>query len=380
MAPVVLLAPDWLALMRGGLGLVRAARRWRRWVPVGLAGGALPLKLGRRPGWREWAAAVGLSVSAYLHARLRGRSARWAERWQIEARAGGGLLRVRAVAAPVGRRGGGKRGQVVEFSRAARRRQIVRFAEFRREVVERALFVTLTYHENFQDARAAKKHLRAFLARLLRRFPAAGWLWRIEVQRRGAIHFHLAVLGLDFLPHEWVARAWAEVVAGCSCRCDAAGVWRARAGGCCVDMLHLAAGTQVERVRSYQHANYYLSKYLGKASEGPEPENLGRRWACGGRWVQYLAPVRRFEVRRGQVLAFVRVLDRARAARARAGSARRRGQKIRRGRRRIWRGRSAFWLCDVDTYVSSLAKLHKPPGRVVGDYCDRFAPVVRRVA
>jgi hypothetical protein len=44
------------------------------------------------------------------------------------------------------------------------------------------------------------------------------------------------------------------------------------------DIRHLAAGTQVKRIKSWRQATYYVSKYIAKVG-GPAPcENPGRFW------------------------------------------------------------------------------------------------------
>lgn len=52
-------------------------------------------------------------------------------------------------------------------------------------------FITLTYHKNFQDCQAAKKHLNAFFQRWRRRGSDFAYIWKMEPQERGAVHFHI---------------------------------------------------------------------------------------------------------------------------------------------------------------------------------------------
>jgi len=152
------------------------------------------------------------------------------------------------------------------------------------------LFVTLTYPEEYPDVETAKRHLRAWLMRLKRAAPRAGWVWRMEFQERGAPHFHLLIWGVPFLDKEWVSRTWYEVVSS-------------------GDPKHLRAGTRVERVWSWRGVLSYAAKYMTKDDDGPVPEWTGRVWGYGGNlplasvvvlalsWrdlVQFIRAVRRF--------------------------------------------------------------------------------------
>jgi len=72
------------------------------------------------------------------------------------------------------------------------------------------LFVTLTYHEGIPSSfEGYKHHLDYFFIALLRRFPAAGSIWKLEYQFRGYAHFHLFVWGVpldelrSFVPDTW---------------------------------------------------------------------------------------------------------------------------------------------------------------------------------
>jgi len=125
------------------------------------------------------------------------------------------------------------------------------------------IFVTLTYPSDYSsDFRVWKRHLDNFCRRLLRKWPQAAIIWRLEFQERGAPHFHLLVFGVDYIPFNWVARAWYEVVGS-------------------GDDKHLRAGTRVEKIRSWRAAFAYASKYLAK--EDVTEQRTGRIWGVYGR-------------------------------------------------------------------------------------------------
>lgn len=195
-----------------------------------------------------------------------------------------GGIRVKLPASGRSRTGGGARGEICGFSVAARRRM--------REMVSRIdwlhaekpwgtwvpFFVTLTYHRESVRSEQAKRDLWAFLKRIGRQYPDefAGVIWKLEPQERGTWHFHLLVWfrkqpSVKAL-RSWTSAAWNEV---------------AEPG----DLEHLAAGTQVKRVKNTFGPEAgrllrYLTKYLGKAfeaeSETGEPVHTGRCWGVVG--------------------------------------------------------------------------------------------------
>lgn len=127
-----------------------------------------------------------------------------------------------------------RRGAVVGFSDRSRVRLHRTVASLPFEG-RPAVFVTLTYPGEFPaDGRVVKAHLRAFRQRWARRWGLPVGVWKLEFQRRGAPHLHLALLAppggrLGEL-RSWVARAWFGVVGS-------------------GDPAHERAGTQCDRLR-----------------------------------------------------------------------------------------------------------------------------------
>jgi len=147
--------------------------------------------------------------------------------------------------------GGGKRGVVDGFTRAARKRMIERLSKTRN--TQKGAFVTLTYPALYPcDAATWKRHLDTFLKRLKRFAPNCHAIWRIEPQQRGAPHYHLIVFNhpsrLSSF-RRWVKLAWYAVVGS-------------------GDERHRAAGTRVDAIYNRRHAIAYASKYAAKPSEG----------------------------------------------------------------------------------------------------------------
>jgi hypothetical protein len=139
-------------------------------------------------------------------------------------------------------------------------------------------FVTLTYPRAFPDAAASKVDLDKVVKRFEREWGRRGIIWKLEPQRRGAPHFHLAVLmgQQDHLQDEieWWAHAWHELVGG-------------------GDRHHLRwhlgqltgqKGPCVEVVHDWNGMRGYAGKYLGKLPEfGTGWHEPGRFWGVRGR-------------------------------------------------------------------------------------------------
>jgi len=87
---------------------------------------------------------------------------------------------------------GGKRGKVGGMSKRASNRCIVAYTEIGRE--DHPLMVTLTYRLEVKWD-TSKNHLHRFSQWLVRNFDACG-IWRLEVQVRGVIHYHVLVWGI----------------------------------------------------------------------------------------------------------------------------------------------------------------------------------------
>jgi hypothetical protein len=138
-------------------------------------------------------------------------------------------------------------------------------------------FTTLTYPATYiLDPKSWHRDLETWAKRLRRAFgpKIAGFVWRIEFQKRGAPHFHLMVWsgGLNTrLFRAWCLRAWYEVVGS-------------------GDLKHLKHGAHVKELDSRRAIRNYVSKYLGKvvpaaideAGERLELLEWGRNWGIRG--------------------------------------------------------------------------------------------------
>lgn len=170
----------------------------------------------------------------------------------------GQLVAMKASFSPLSKSGGGRRGIVSDFSQNSRRRMLRKLARIN---PTRVTFITLTYPERFPDPAKAKDHLRALLERIRRRFPQSSAFWRLELQERGAPHFHLLFCELPFLPFSELRRWWSEIINEF------------------VDG-HLPR-VRIERIHSKRGAFYYVAKYCAKVdSSGSVPLSLSSTHIC----------------------------------------------------------------------------------------------------
>ena len=170
-----------------------------------------------------------------------------------------------------GKRHDWMRGEIKQFSKGARRRALRLVASLRREI--RPTFATLTYPDLFDtDPRVWKRDLEALFKRILRRWPAAVIIWKLEpkVRKTGqnqgniAPHIHLLIYNVPWTHLlYWLGRAWWEVVGS-------------------GDPDHLKAGTRVEAVRSVRGVLNYTAKYICK-SESANLPGWGRYWGVVNR-------------------------------------------------------------------------------------------------
>jgi len=82
----------------------------------------------------------------------------------------------------------------------------------RKKIIEGELdhFLTLTYKENKKDVAECWKDWKKFIRLVQKKYPTLKYLVIVERQKRGAIHFHVAVHG--FMHVQSVRCSWLQVV------------------------------------------------------------------------------------------------------------------------------------------------------------------------
>jgi hypothetical protein len=163
-------------------------------------------------------------------------------------------------------RGGGSRGTITDFSKQSRKRLKQKMGMIDRDwLVDRSLFVSLSYPGDRDPSPAvAKSHLENYLKRLQRRFPSIACVWRMEYQRRGVIHFHMLLLGYQFIDMDKLKILWQDVVG-------------------CLDRDFYEHGCWVEKPRTLNGIQHYVSKYLAKKADPLPTDAPGRLWGVKGR-------------------------------------------------------------------------------------------------
>jgi|GEM_PF-6447575 len=164
-----------------------------------------------------------------------------------------------------------KRGLITEFSNRSRFRLFVTMAKVKHINSEPPIFVTLTYHHNYNNfENTHRSDLHNFLVQMRNLFPNLQYIWRLEYQKRGAPHFHFI-----FFPQSMnrvfnlskfiqsVTLLWHNISEPDS-------------------KAHLKYGVKIDRIDSYSKACAYISKYLAKVDDCVTKSISGRQW--GSSW------------------------------------------------------------------------------------------------
>lgn len=83
-----------------------------------------------------------------------------------------------------------------QYRQRAKREKLLRLADVNFEAGA-CVFVTLTFRENVQDYDTAVKAFKAFTKRLRRKLEDVQYIATLEIQQRGAYHFHLLLNAQD---------------------------------------------------------------------------------------------------------------------------------------------------------------------------------------
>lgn len=156
--------------------------------------------------------------------------------------------------------GGGKRGRCKGATAASMSRFRDKIYKVDRNAVP--VFLTLGWPKaQTPSPEVAKRCLDTFLHALVRKYPRAAGFWKLEFgEGSGLPHFHILLWGAQ--PWKgWLSRTWYRI---CGTNNPA----------------HLAAGTRVEKLRSYRGTlSYCGKKYMSKTGAIP-PGDWGRVWGC----------------------------------------------------------------------------------------------------
>ena len=237
-----------------------------------------------------------------------------------------------------------KRGTIKRYTARSRARLMYLLAKLRRDC-PLPLFITLTYPNEWPgDWETWKAHLHVFCVWLSDRWPTMAAIWKLEPQERGAPHYHLLVFGVPFIPFVDVAKEWAGIV------------------GSNDYAKHLASGTRVERVESFNGVCYYAAKYIGKEC-AVELENCGRFWGIVGRKNLPLSEVETVAISARAAIWLRRIIRRKMRGELRARYGRRKREHL------------ARLACGERSIKPRMPRL--PRGRHIPVYTTNFAPWIR---
>ena len=158
-----------------------------------------------------------------------------------------------------------KRGEVRSLSAASRRRLTRFFCEINTEDLSAPIFVTLTFR-NDRAKEESYRCLRVWLKSIRRHYRGMQWLWRMELQQRGVVHFHL------FLWHRPGSDEWIRSPALRKWLCKE---WHRIADPS--NRAHSRYGCLVEPIQDRRKARQYVAKYCAKDCE-LDILLTGRRW------------------------------------------------------------------------------------------------------
>jgi RNase P protein component len=153
------------------------------------------------------------------------------------------------------------------FSPQARMRMMRMFSKVDYERYSSPLFVSTTFHNDWRLERIfLKKTLDNFLKRLKRQLPEFHHIWKLELQKRDAPHFHFMILFLqkfsknNFPEFEKIIKKnWDELK---FCNCEYCQIY----------------SVKTKPVYTYKHAMIYISKELGKVSQNNFKCDIGNYW------------------------------------------------------------------------------------------------------
>lgn len=212
---------------------------------------------------------------------------------EITLKAQGSLLEVKLPGQTEG--SGGRKTAITDFTTSSRRTFLKAFA--RTKYDGKSIFLTLTYGQNYPAPKYAKIHLDTLFKRIKRKFPKSSGYWRLEFQKRGAVHFHVILFNLPFWDKKDVKKAWAEIIG--AEYCDNGYRKPQRKKGGIVQRMRVKRViprpsaiapypkasrppfTRIELVRSRRGAWSYISKYMAKSG-------AHERSASGFIYVSYL--------------------------------------------------------------------------------------------
>jgi hypothetical protein len=158
-------------------------------------------------------------------------------------------------------------------------------------------FITLTIADNTKNYSAKESYdllLSPFLKWLREKQNCKSYIWKLELQERGQIHYHLTTN--EFIEFTKIRNKWNELQSNCGMLDD----YKKRFGNTDPN------STDIHAVYKVQDIKKYLLKYLSKSEQNAEKVN-GKIWDCS----KNLKGVKSFEFEYDNIKAseFLKYLD-----------------------------------------------------------------------
>lgn len=165
-----------------------------------------------------------------------------------------------------------KRGEIKEFSRKSRRRMLLKLSAFNYDSYNTKFFFTCTFHKKYPTSKESiKKYLLLIVKRIERIDPSFTIIWRVELQKRGAPHFHFILISeKTFNGKEKVnyssklKKAWGNITED-------------------INKFSYTIGSDVRELNSNHKTFIYISKYSAKYLDSKTELKLGRFWGVRGK-------------------------------------------------------------------------------------------------
>lgn len=156
---------------------------------------------------------------------------------------------------------------ITRFSSQSRLRMLKLLAKINLNAYEDIYFASITYSKSFPtNPKLIKRYFKNFQERLKYYLPQVKFVWRLEIQKRGAPHYHLILLfpkkikgnGKDKLKRLF-NKIWVEFLKQ-------------------NDEWSFKYGAKIQAMYNYKQLFYYVSKYAAKEEEINTEKYTGRRW------------------------------------------------------------------------------------------------------
>lgn len=160
-----------------------------------------------------------------------------------------------------------RRSKISGFSKRSRFRLFTTLAKIKNHLKNKPFFVTLTYHFGFKTVdKTTKDDLHRFLVSLRDFDPSVEFIWRIDLQKRSAPHYHLLIFPST---NKKIPDRGKYLIRISS-------LWHSIADP--NSKVHQEYGCKVVEIDSYRKACAYMSKYIAKLPAGAVDIIQGKHW------------------------------------------------------------------------------------------------------